>query len=77
MTSSSTVPVRRILDVNVHVNELKVWQTVHLDGIELVDSWSEVVGVSPEGDLQQRKELVHAGKQRLRPERKIKKRSYV
>lgn len=32
----------------------------YLNGIEFVDPWSKVVGVSPEGDLQQGEELVHA-----------------
>ncbi|PWS22825.1 hypothetical protein DKP78_16350 [Enterococcus faecium] len=30
-----------------------------LNGIEFVDPWSKVVGVSPEGDLQQGEELIH------------------
>lgn len=46
---------------------------VDLNGIELVDSWSEVVGVSPECNLQQRKELVHASEQHLWPGRQMNK----
>lgn len=37
-----------------------------LDGIELVNSRSEVVGISSEGDVQGFEEFVHADKQRLR-----------
>ena len=40
---------------------------VYLNGVQLVNSWSEVVGVSPECDLQLCQELVHAGQQSLWP----------
>ena len=37
-----------------------------LHGIQLVDSWSKVVGISAEGDLKLAEELVHSTQQRLR-----------
>ena len=40
----------------------------YLNGILFVDPWSKVVGVSPEGNLQQGEELVHSSEQSLRPE---------
>lgn len=38
----------------------------YLDGIELVDAWPEIVGISTECYLQQRQEAVHAGQETLR-----------
>lgn len=39
---------------------------LYLDGIELVDTWSEVVRISPEGDSKQCQEAVHPCQQTLR-----------
>lgn len=39
---------------------------LYLDGIELVDTWSEVIRISPEGDSKQCQEAVHACQQTLR-----------
>ena len=47
--------------------EYNVCVCVYLDGVQLVDAWSEIVGVTSEGDLQQGQELVHPSKQTLRP----------
>ena len=44
----------------------------YLDGVEFIDARPEVVGVSPERDLQQRQEPVHAGQQTLRTEEGIR-----
>lgn len=44
----------------------------YLDGVELIDARPEVVGVSPECDLQQRQEPVHPGQQTLRTEEGIR-----
>jgi len=38
-----------------------------LDRVELVDSWSEVVWISPECDVQWLQELVHTDEKILRP----------
>lgn len=37
----------------------------YLDRVEFVDTWSEIVGVSPECDIQGLKETVHSIQQRL------------
>lgn len=39
---------------------------LYLDGIELVDTWSEVIRISPEGYSKQRQEAVHPCQQTLR-----------
>lgn len=39
---------------------------MYLDGIELVDAWSEVIWISSEGDPKQCQEAVHPCQQTLR-----------
>lgn len=49
-------------------NEPWIPPGANLDGVELVDARPKVVGVPPEGDLQQRQEAVHPRQQTLRPD---------